>query len=91
MSLSRKAILGTISYLFLVALLSVVLPVAIHRTEFDRAFLSWHRNQTPQNEALLRNQRRRNEIANLETSAILALVLWGAGIVSYEIVRRARR
>jgi hypothetical protein len=90
MSLRTKTLLGTIWYVVLVFLLYVVLP-PVHRSEFDRAFASWRTNQSPQNEAVVQNQQRRNVIVELGTSAVLALVLLGGGFASYEIFRRTRR
>ena len=68
----------------------VLVPVFIHRREFDQAFWSWYRNPTPQNAMLLRGQRRRNMFYHLELSAIGAFLTSLAGIACHKIVRRLR-
>ena len=90
MSLPRKAILGAAVYLFLLTLLYVLLPNLVHRKEFDDAFVTWQKNPSPEGEAALRIQQRRNEFIQLENSAAIGLVLWSAGFACYVIARRLR-
>lgn len=91
-SVARKTMLcAVLGYLSILTLLYVLVPNLIHRRQFDRAFESWHKDPTSQNEAFLRIEQHRNTIVHLETSATGAFVLWIASFACYRIVRCARR
>jgi hypothetical protein len=92
MSLPKKIIVGVAVYLvLLLALFIFVNGFPIHRREFDRAFLAWRQNPTPQNESLLHAQSRKDLIIRLEDSAAAALVIWVGGFSCVRIIGRLRR
>lgn len=65
----------------------------IHRRNFDRAFFAWWKNHTPENEAALRVEQRKNEIIRLRDSAAIALfavVIVGVTCKVVGLVRRRR-
>jgi hypothetical protein len=66
-------------------------PEHIHRRDFDRAFFTWWRNRTPQNEAALRVEQNKNEIIHLQDSAGIALVVVIIGFGTYNIARFVKR
>jgi hypothetical protein len=68
--------------------LTSILPV--NRRDFDRAFSAWLKDRTPQNEAALRVEQRKNEIIHLLDSAVIALVLVAIGSGIYVVIRFAR-
>ena len=68
-----------------------LIPEQIHRRDFDRVFFTWWKNRTPENEAALRVEQRKNEIIHLRDSALIAafVVVIVGGI--YKVVRPIRR
>lgn len=66
---------------FLCAFLSVFALVYmgenVHRREFDHAFFVWYRNRTPENEAALHVQQRKNQMIKLQDSVIVASIVTG--------------
>jgi hypothetical protein len=90
MSVPRKTKRHVVLYLSLLLFLYVLVPNP-HRQQFDRAFASWHRDLTRENEAFLRVQQPKNTIVELKTSAIGAFVRCTAGLASYTVARRLRR
>jgi len=92
MSLQKKIIVGTAVYLvFLLALFVFVNGFPIHRQEFDRAYIAWLDNPSPQTKSLLHAQSRKTLMIHLENSAAVAFVLWFGGFACYQIVGRLRR
>jgi hypothetical protein len=82
----RKVFQFLIAYaLLLIFMLSV--PMHIHRHAFDEAFSAWYKNRTPENEAALRVQQRKNELFELELCALGALIVLVAGYGLYRLVR----
>jgi cytochrome c biogenesis protein CcdA len=65
-----------------VFVLAYLIPEFIHRRDFDRAFVAWLHDPAPQNEAVLRNEQRKNEMIKLADTAVIALtfVTLGAGV-----------
>jgi len=68
-----------------------LIPEQIHRRDFDRAFFTWWKNRTPENEAALRVEQRKNKIIHLIDSAVIAVfvVVFVGG--TYKVVRLVRR
>ena len=75
----------------LVFIVVLLLPEHIHRRDFDRAFFVWMKNQTPENEAALRAEQRKNELIHLLDAAVIALVLVVITAGSYKVVRSVNR
>ena len=65
-----------------VFILVYLIPEHIHRRDFDKAFMAWFHDRTPQNEEALRMEQRKNEKIKRSDSVVIALVLMtlGAGI-----------
>jgi hypothetical protein len=66
-------------------------PEQIHRRDFDRAFFTWFKNRTPENEAALRAEQHKNEIIRLQDSAVIALVVVIIAGGTYKVIRFVRR
>ena len=71
--------------------LLVSLPGHIHRHDFDRAFVAWYKNPTPQNKAVLRREMYRNRIVWLSVSAELAFAVVAGAFSAYWAVRQMLR
>ena len=70
-----------------------LIPEQIHRRDFDKAFTTWLHERTPQNQAALEVERRKNEEIHIEDSAVIALavVVLGSGIYyMFRLLRRKR-
>jgi hypothetical protein len=72
-------------------ILVCLIPEHIHRQDFDRAFDTWFKNRTPENEAALRAEQYKNEIIHLQDSAVIALVVVVIAGGTYKGVRFVRR
>jgi hypothetical protein len=70
--------------------LAYLIPEHIHRRDFDRAFIAWLHDRTPQNEAVLRSEQRKNEMIKFADTAAIALVLVTLGTGIYYIGRFVR-
>jgi hypothetical protein len=81
---ARKFLLRFLAIYSAAFVLAYLIPEHIHRRDFDRAFMTWLHDRTPQNEAALRVEQRQNEIIKLTDSAAIALafVTLGYGIYS---------
>ena len=67
--------------IFLAAFVFVSLtPEFLHRHDFDRAFMAYYRNPTPENSVALRDQRRIIDCINLSFNGVAALALTSYGI-----------
>jgi hypothetical protein len=86
MKLKKLALRFLLPYVLLMILMLSV-PGHIHRQDFDRAFAAWYKNRTPENEAALRAQQRKNELIELEFCAVGALVVLAVGYGLYKLVR----
>src|SRR5260370_21575254 len=64
-----------------------LIPDYIHRRDFDRAFFAWFHDRTPQNEAVLRSEQRKNEMIKLVDTAVIALVFVTLGSGMYYLGR----
>jgi hypothetical protein len=78
----RKFLLRFLAIYAAVFVLAYLIPEHIHRRDFDRAFFAWLHDRTPQNEAVLRSEQRKNEMIKFADTAVIALVFvtLGAGI-----------
>lgn len=72
-------------------ILVYLIPEHIHRRDFDRAFFTWFKDRTPQNEAALRAEQNKNGIIHLQDSAIIALAVLVIAGGAYKVVRFSRR
>jgi hypothetical protein len=68
-----------------------LIPEHIHRRDFDQAFFIWTKNRTAQNEAALRAEQHKNEITDLQDSAVIALVVVIITCGTYKIFRFVKR
>ena len=68
----------------------VYLTEHIHRRDFDRAFFTWWKNRTPDNEAVLRAEQHKNQIIRLRDSATIALLVVVIAGGTYKVVRFVR-
>jgi hypothetical protein len=68
-----------------------LIPEYIHRRDFDRTFITWLHDRTPQNEAMLEAERRKNEIIHIGDSAVIALAFVALGSGIYYVLRLAQR
>lgn len=82
----RNTIRFFVAYVLLFILMLFV-PTFSHRRSFDEAFTAWYKNRTPENEAALRAQQRKNELIDLEFSAAGALIVLTVGYGLYRLVR----
>ena len=88
----KKTIVGTAVYLvLLLAVFVFVNGFPLHRQEFDRAYIAWLNNPSPQTGSLLHAQSRKTLMIHLENSVAAALVLWVGGFACYQIVDLLRR
>src|SRR6266480_3182881 len=86
----RKILLRSLAMYAVAFVLVYLIPEHIHRRDFDRAFITWLHDRTPQNEAALRVEQRKNEIIHLSDSAVIALVLVALGSGIYLVIRFAK-
>jgi hypothetical protein len=86
-----KIVLRCLAAYAMAFILVSLIPEHIHRRDFDRAFFTWFKNRTPQNEAALRAEQHKNEIIRLQDSAVIALVVVVIAGGTYMIVRFVRR
>jgi hypothetical protein len=86
-----KITLRYLGYYVLVFILVSLIPEHIHRRDFDRAFSTWWKDRTPQNEAALRAEQHKNEIIQLQDSAVIALVVLVVVGGTYKVVCFVRR
>jgi hypothetical protein len=70
----RKLILRYLAIYAFAFSLVYLIPEHIHRRDFDKAFVAWLHNRTPQNEALLRTEQYKNEMIKFADTAVIALV-----------------
>jgi hypothetical protein len=92
MSLQKEIIVSTAFYLVLLrAFFVFVNGFPLHRREFDRAYIAWLDNPSPQTESLQHAQSRKTRMIQLKDSAAAALVLWFGGFACYRIVGCLRR
>jgi ABC-type phosphate transport system permease subunit len=79
---AKKTLLRFLAIYFIAFVLVYLIPQHIHRRAFDKAFVTFLRDPTPQNEEAFRVEQRKNEIIMLAVSAVIALVpvAMGAGI-----------
>ena len=69
MPVARKAL--RLPIIFLAAFVFVSLtPEFLHQHDFDRAFMAYYRNPTPENSVALRDQRRINDCTNLSFNGV---------------------
>ena len=87
---TKKFLFRFVVFYALAFALVYLIPEHIHRGDFDRAFTTWFQERTPQNEAALEVERRKNEMIYIEDSAVIALavVVLGSGVA--RLVRRKR-
>jgi len=88
----RKFFFRLVAVYAIAFVLVYLIPEHIHRRAFDKAFMTWLHDRTPQNEEVLRAEQRKNEMIKLADSAVIAsaLVVLGTGIyVSVRIVGRS--
>lgn len=85
MTLARKSIYVLLAYLALTFILAATVPSFIHRRNRDKAYFTWMKSPTPQNEAAFREQQRINDLIHLADSAIGALVLMTLSLGSYGV------
>jgi hypothetical protein len=86
----RKILLRSLAIYPIAFVLGYLIPMSIHRRDFDRAFIAWSKDPTSQNEEGLRVQRRKNEIIHLVDSAVIAFVLVSGGFGIYLVIRSAK-
>jgi len=70
------------------------LPVLIHRSAFDAAFLRWTRNPTPENSSLLNEEAHRTQRSALQSEfeiGFLAFIGFNACWVLWEQMRAWRK
>ena len=68
-----------------------LIPEHMHRRHFDKVFMTWLHDPTPQNEEMLRVHQRKNEIIKLAGSAVIALILVALRAGIYFSIRFAGR
>src|SRR5208282_3808931 len=88
---STKSALRYLAAFAIIFILVYLLPVSIHRSDFDRAFLMWSKNRTPQSEAALRTEQYKNETIELEGCAVVALIVLVVAGGVYKFVGFMRR
>lgn len=71
-------------YAIVFVLVLCLIPEHLRRMDFDRAFFAWLRDRSPQNETALRGEERKNDLIQLGSHAVIALVFvtLGTGIYS---------
>ena len=90
--MSGKKLLLRLPAVYAIAFVLVYLiPEHMHRRGFDKVFMTWRHDPTPQNEEMLRVEQRKNEIIKLAGSAVVALVLVALGTGIYFGTRFAGR
>ena len=88
MSAVKKVSYFVVPYVFAFVLIYVT-PSFHHRRDFDRAFMAYYKEPTPENAAALRAQQHINENIDLEFAAVGALILVILGYGIYGVVRLA--
>jgi hypothetical protein len=83
----RKTLLRFLAVYAVAFVLTYFIPEHIHRRAFDKAFFAWLHDRTPQNEAMLRREQRKNEMIKLADTSVIALVFVACGAGIYCIVR----
>jgi len=68
----RKFLLRFLAIYAAAFVLVYLIPEHIHRRDFDRAFFAWLHDRTPQNEAALRSEQRKNEMIKLVDTALVS-------------------
>ena len=86
MRLARRVIRWFGAYA-LILTFAFVTQLPLHRRDSDRAFSVYYKNPSPENEAALRAERRKNEIIQLKDSAIISFVLLVVGYGLYAGLR----
>jgi hypothetical protein len=85
----RKFLLRFLALYATAFVLVNLIPEHIHRRDFDKAFMAWLHGRTPQNEAALRVEQRKNEIIKLKDSAAISLAFVVLGFGIYFAIRFA--
>jgi hypothetical protein len=88
---AKKLLLRFLGVYFIAFVLVSLIPQHTHRRDFDKAFVTWLHDPTPQNEEALRVEQRKNEIIMLAVSAVIALVPVALGAGIYFGIRFAGR
>ena len=88
---ARKFFLRSVAIYAIAFVLVYLIPEHIHRRAFDRAFMIWLHDRTPENEAVLRAEQRKNDRIKLADSAVIALALVTIGSSIYFTIRIARQ
>ena len=83
----RKFLLRFLAIYGAAFVLAYLIPEHIHRRDFDRAFIAWLHDPTPQNDAALRSEQRKNDMIKLFDTAVIALVMVTLGSSIYWIGR----
>jgi len=86
-----RTILRWLAAYILVLTIVFLVPEHIHRRDFDRAFSAWYKNRSPETEAALRAEQRKNEIIHMKDSVTIAFVLVVVGYGVYASLRWAVR
>jgi hypothetical protein len=89
--LARKFLFRFLAIYAAAFVLVYLVPEHIHRRDFDAAFSAWLRDRTPQNEATLRVEQRKNERIKLADTAVIALALATIGSGIYSVIRFAHK
>jgi hypothetical protein len=88
---AKKTLLRFLAVYFIAFVLVYLIPQHTHRRAFDKAFVTFLRDPTPQNEEALRVEQRKNEMITLAVSAVIALVPVALGAGIYFGIRFAGR
>ena len=88
---AKMLLLRFLAAYFIAFVLVCLIPQHTHRGDFDKAFVTWLHDSTPQNEEALRVEQRKNEISMLAVSAVIALVHVALGAGIYFGIRFAGR
>jgi hypothetical protein len=67
-----------------------LVPIFIHRQEFDRAAVDFEQNPTAENEARLHGEQDKNQSLRNEIRILEAITLFAAGLICYGIYLIAR-
>ncbi len=87
MNLARRFFFSLFAYLALTIVLAMTVPSFIHRRDWDKAYETWRKSPTPENEAAFRVQQQKNDQIHLLDSAIGAVILFVLGLTAYRGVR----
>jgi hypothetical protein len=77
---AKKTLLRFLAVYFIAFVLVYLIPQHTHRRAFDKAFVTFLRDPTPQNEEALRVEQRKNEMITVSAVIALVPVALGAGI-----------